>query len=77
MSRARATEVSADWGSVAHVLYGFLAALLHVEYLFTAIFLVKQVGDVLLTGEDWSETSGDIVEYSVGLVVGLVVGRFF
>jgi hypothetical protein len=74
--RGRATKVSVDWGSVAHVAYGFLAALLHAEYLFTAIFLVKQLGDALLAGEDWAEASGDLAEYSVGLVAGLFLRAF-
>jgi len=72
----RITVLKPDLGSVAHVIFGLLAALLHAEYLFTAIFLVKQVGDALLAGEDWAETSGDLVEYSVGLVAGLFLRVF-
>jgi hypothetical protein len=67
----RITAIRPDFGSVAHVVFGLLAALLYAEYLFTAIFLVKQLGDALLAGEDWAETSGDLVEYAIGLVAGL------
>jgi hypothetical protein len=42
-----------------------------MEYLFTAIFLVKQLGDAYFLGEDWADTSGDIVEYVIGLIIGL------
>jgi hypothetical protein len=71
MSRTRQTIISLDWGSVFHVLFGFWAVLLNMEYLFTAIFLVKQFGDAYFLGEDWGETSGDIVEYVIGLIIGL------
>jgi hypothetical protein len=69
--RKRITSIRPDLGSVAHVVFGLLAALLHAEYLFTAIFLVKQLGDALLAGEDWAEASGDLAEYAIGLVAGL------
>jgi hypothetical protein len=72
----RVTSVRPDLGSVAHVVFGLLAALLRAEGLFTAIFLVKQVGDALLAGEDWAEASGDLAEYSVGLVAGLFLRVF-
>jgi len=68
---SRETRLSWDLGSLAHILYGVAAALLHAEYLFTTIFLVKQLGDALLLKEDWAETSGDMVEYVVGLSAGL------
>jgi hypothetical protein len=72
----RVTAIRPDLGSVAHVVFGLLAALLYAEYLFTAIFLVKQLGDALLAGEDWTEASGDLAEYSVGLVAGLFLRVF-
>jgi hypothetical protein len=71
MSKTRQTKISLDWGSMFHVLLGFWAVLLNMEYLFTAIFLVKQLGDAYFLGEDWAETSGDIVEYVIGLMIGL------
>ena len=71
MSRTRQTKVSLDWGSIIHILFGLLATMLNMEYLFTAIFLVKQLGDAYFLGEDWADTSGDIVEYVIGLIIGL------
>jgi hypothetical protein len=70
-AETRQTKISLDWGSIYHVLFGLLAVLLNMEYLFTVIFLVKQFGDAYFLGEDWADTSGDIVEYVIGLIIGL------
>jgi len=58
-----------------HVLFGFLAVFFE-PYLFTAIFLVKQILDYLSHKESWVETSKDITEYSCGLVVGYLISTF-
>jgi hypothetical protein len=34
------------------------------------------LGDALLAGEDWADASGDLAEYSVGLVAGLFLRVF-
>lgn len=65
-------KIGLDWGSLVHVVFGLLAALLHQEWLSTIIFLFKQAVD-LYGGEESSETSGDVAEYTIGLVSGLVV----
>lgn len=68
------TTVKLDLGSVVHFIFGALAALLREEVLFTAIFLVKQLLDVY-GGEDPAEASGDIAEFTAGLIVGLFIAR--
>jgi len=67
--RSRRTSVRLDFGSVVHVVFGFLAAILHQEWLLTTIFLVKQILD-FLDCEDAAETSGDIVEFVAGMLLG-------
>jgi len=71
------TEIRLDFGTFVHFLFGMLAAWLGSEYLFTTIFLVKQIAcDLLVGGEDYAEQSGDIAEFASGLVVGLVLRHF-
>jgi hypothetical protein len=57
---------------IAHVLFGLLASLLNQEWLFTAIYLFYQLVD-LIGGESPEEVKRDIVEYALGLLVGLFV----
>jgi len=71
--RPKATEI--DFGTFAHFLFGFLGGILDASYLFTGIFVFKQYMD-WRAGEDWPETSGDIAEFSSGLVFGLIVKQF-
>jgi hypothetical protein len=68
------TRISFDLGTIAHLIFGFLAVFFHYEFLFTLIFIFKQVVDVY-GGEDVEETSGDIAVYCFGLVVGVIVLR--
>jgi len=75
MYRPKVTEISLDWGSVAHFLFGFLGGILDASYLFTGIFVFKQLWD-FREGEEWAETSGDVSEFSSGLVVGLIAKQF-
>ena len=72
--RIRGTKVDINWGTLIHVLFGLLAVFLHQEWVFTVIFLFKQYVD-LHGGEASDECSGDIAEYSVGLVLGILVRR--
>jgi len=57
---------------LAHLVFGFLGAILE-PWLFTTIFLVKQVLDWRSGKERWSETSRDIIEYSTGLIIGFIL----
>lgn len=66
------TTIKLDLGSVIHFAFGVLAALLREEALFTVIFLVKQLLDAY-GGEDPAEASGDIAEFTAGLIVGLII----
>jgi len=75
MFKPKATEITFDLGTIAHFLFGFLGGVLDVSYLFTGIFVFKQYMD-WRTGEDWPETSGDIAEFSTGLIIGLIVKQF-
>ena len=76
-ARTFRTRVGLDWGSLVHVAFGFLAALLGFEWLAALLFLAKQLLDVY-GGEDTAEASGDIAEFCAGLALGklylLVVG---
>ncbi len=72
----RNTEVDLNFGTLIHILFGFLAAIFHKEWLFTAIFLFKQTVD-LYGGEKSFEACGDIVEYCIGLVTGLFLTLLF
>jgi len=63
------TDISLDWGTLVHFVFGLLAVFLGYEYLFSAIFCLKQLIDYH-AGEDYGETSGDIAEFALGLVVG-------
>ena len=67
----RATKIGLNWYDALHVLFGFLAVSLRREWLFTIIFLFKQLVD-FLGGENPAECGGDVAEYSVGLVLGLI-----
>jgi hypothetical protein len=57
---------------IAHVLFGLLASLLNQEWLFTLIYITYQLVD-LIGGESPEELKGDIVEYALGLLAGLLV----
>jgi hypothetical protein len=75
------TEIDLNWGSFIHIVFGLLAVFLRQEWLFTIIFLFKQGVD-LFGGEASSECSGDVAEYCIGLVTGLLLrlilgGRIF
>ena len=65
------TIVTRSFGTLIHILFGFLAVYFSREWLFTLIFLFKQSLDVL-NGEDPAVTSGDIASYALGLIIGLV-----
>lgn len=64
--------IDLNWGTLIHVIFGLLAAFLRQECLFTLIFLFKQVVD-LIGGESSSECSGDVAEYTIGLVVAMLI----
>ena len=72
-----ATKTNFDLGSIIHYFFGFLAVILGHEYLFTIVFIIKQLGDAFLTKEDWSETSGDIIEYMAGFITGVILLKLF
>ena len=73
----RKTRITRDWGLLFHFLFGFFATFLGHPWLFTLIFLFKQlILDLIAGGEDPSIVSGDLAEYSAGLVAGALV-RFF
>ena len=57
---------------VSHFLFGFLGALLGYEYLFTAVFIVYQVVD-LLCEKSCEEFKRDLIEYVLGLLAGVLV----
>ncbi|MEM3646593.1 MAG: hypothetical protein QW334_00410 [Thermofilum sp.] len=71
----RSTRVKPDYGSIVHFIFGVLAVLLNQIPVFTAIFLFKQAVD-LVTGEHGDEVSGDVAEYSAGLILMLLCGVF-
>jgi len=75
MHKAKGTEITLGFASIAHFFFGFLGGVLDASYLFTGIFLFKQFWD-FKEGEEWAETSGDIAEFASGLVVGLIVKHF-
>jgi len=75
MEWTRGTEITLDFGTIFHFLFGFLGGVLDASYLFAGIFLFKQFWD-FKEGEEWAETSGDIAEFSSGLVAGLIMKRF-
>jgi len=54
---------------LAHLIFGILAPIFN-PWLFSTIFLVKQVLDWRSGKERWKDTSRDIVEYSIGLIIG-------
>lgn len=58
---------------LAHVAWGISAVAFGQLWLFTTIFLVKQVMDWATSKEGWNKTSGDIVEYCAGIIIGEVV----
>lgn len=70
------TDISLDWGTLIHFVFGLLAILLSYEYLFSAIFCLKQLIDYHAR-ENYGETSGDIVEFASGLVVGGLISLAF
>jgi hypothetical protein len=57
---------------IAHFALGFLASMLNQEWLFTVIYITYQLVD-LIGGESPEELKGDIVEYALGLLAGLLV----
>lgn len=64
-----------DLGSIAHIVWGFLtvvSSLLNISLplAFTATFLFYQLVD---TKDTPIEKLGDVVEFSIGMVVGLIV----
>jgi len=66
------TKLTLDWGTLAHLVWGLLACLLDQLWLFSLLYVLKQIGD-FHAGEPWEETSGDLVEYSGALVAGLIL----
>lgn len=72
MKRVYRTIVEFKHGMIFHVMFGFIGALLGYPYLFTLIFMFKQVLD-LMDGEPPAVVSGEIAEYSLGLIIGLLV----
>ena len=67
------TKITLDGGTLVHFIFGLLALLLDQAWLFTVIFLTKQMIDLAWGHEEPSETGGDIAEYSLGVVIGLVL----
>lgn len=74
MKRIYKTIIEFKKGMLYHILFGFLGATLGYVWLFTLIFLFKQMLD-LIDGEPPARVSGDVAEYSVGLILGLLVSR--
>jgi len=62
--------------NIVHTLYGFIGVLLGYEWLFTAVFMVYQVVDLLCEKsceESCEEFKRDLIEYTLGLVAGILV----
>lgn len=75
--RAKKTKITPDLGTFFHALFGFLSVILGREWLFTIIFIIKQVVlDCYFGHEDFGITSGDLAEYSAGLIMGLILILF-
>jgi len=60
---------------IGHVFYGITAGILCPE-LMTLIFLFKQYCDWKSQKETWKDTSRDITEFCIGLILGLILRRF-
>jgi len=60
---------------IGHVFYGIAAGVLYPE-LMTLIFLFKQYFDWKSHKEAWKDTSRDITEFSIGLILGFILRRF-
>ena len=58
--------------NTAHFLYGFIGALLGCEWLFTTIYILYQLVDYYHS-RDYEEVKEDIVEYTLGLILGIIV----
>jgi len=58
-----------DPASIMHTALGFVAVLWHIEVATTLVYLLYQYID----RESASEKKGDLVEYSVGLILGALV----
>ena len=65
------TELTINVYGLIHFLFGYLGVMLGFPYLFTGIFVVKQLIDYH-AGEESEITSGDLVEFSGGLVFALL-----
>jgi Na+-driven multidrug efflux pump len=70
------TEIDLGFGSLVHVVFGIVATIFGKELVFSLLFIVKQIID-LVGGENPNETSGDIAEYACGLVLGCLFRVFF
>jgi hypothetical protein len=57
---------------IIHIMYGFIGAMLNYEYLFTTIYMIYQVVDYY-HNRDFEEIKKDIIEYIVGLTLGVIV----
>jgi len=68
-------KLKPDLGTPCHVAFGFLGPILGYEWHFILIYSLKQVGDYLFSKEPWEETAGDIVEFTIAFVVGIVVKK--
>jgi len=66
-------KIAPDSGTICHVAFGILGPLFHSEHIFSAIFVLKQCGDYLFSKEEWAESAGDITEYCIGMITGLVL----
>jgi len=58
--------------NIVHTLYGFIGALLGYEWLFTTIYILYQLVDYYHS-RDYEEVKEDIVEYTLGLILGIIV----
>jgi len=72
------TQVDLNLGSLLHFLLGLLSVLfggLGYTALLTFLFVVKQLLD-FIEGESGSECSGDLAEFTAGIVTGLILQSF-
>jgi hypothetical protein len=63
-------DLFSDWYSLIHVLMGWISGVLPEPYslgamAFYAGYQVSQAG----SGEPWSRTGGELIEYGIGLMI--------
>ncbi|MBS7642778.1 MAG: hypothetical protein QW374_04910 [Candidatus Bathyarchaeia archaeon] len=75
MKRILNTIIEFRHGVIFHILFGFIGAVLGYPWLFSLIFIFKQILD-LIDGDPPARISGEVAEYTLGLILGLLVDAF-